>query len=92
MALVSTLLLQTKRDGMVLCVAVALTSALMATRRGQMFWRVVGLEAIVIVINLAGWALLLQRLYGPDMAAIRPIVGFDIRAAATFLYGLAWRQ
>jgi hypothetical protein len=90
MALVSTLLLQTKQDGMVLCVAVALTSALMVTRRGQMFRRVVGLEAIVIVINLAGWALLLQRLYGPDMATgERHIVGFNIRAAATFLYEIA---
>jgi hypothetical protein len=90
MALVSTLLLQTKQDGMVLCVAVALTSALMATRRGQMFWRIVGLETIVIVINLGGWALLLLWLYGPDMAARgRHIVGFNIRAAVTFPHQIA---
>jgi len=87
MTLVSTLLVQTKQDGMILCVAVALTSALLATRRDQKFWRVVGLEAIVIVINLAGWAMLLQRLYGPDMPTrLRRIVGFDISAAPTFVY------
>ena len=55
-----------------------------------MFWRVVGLEAIVIVINLAGWAMLLQWLYGPDMpASFRPIVGFDMSVAPRFLYEIA---
>jgi hypothetical protein len=92
MAVVATLLLQTKQDGAVIClaagVAVLASGSSAATGNHRLArWRTLGLWAIVFVINVAGWAWLLRELLGPDMPpAPRTFAGVAFGVAPAFAF------
>ena len=90
MVLVSTVLLQTKQDGLVICTAVAVSAAVVRHHRTSTFWRVTILEFFVIIANAAGWWVLVHWLYGPQIPpTFRALVGFDLRVSMTFGYQVA---
>ncbi len=93
MAVVATLLLQTKQDGAVICLAAG--AAVLVARgssdaRGNhrlARWLTLGLWAIVSVINVAGWAWLLRELLGPNMPpAPRTFAGVAFPVAPAFAF------